>query len=247
MRQRAPPTAAAWYRARAPQHGYAQGRCGAVTCVQRWGSALNLNPHLHVLMPHGVWVTGPDGTPTFVAVAPPTDPDIQQVVERTAPLCYAARGFSLHAATRVAAAERERLEQLCRYVLRPPLAAARRRWLDPNALTCTLRTPWDEGTTHVSVSPHERRRPRPARGRPGADRAGAGTAPPSPGRRRRRGPMRLIAGLTDPDSLRTYLDGVGRDWRAPAHDPGPLAPRTPVRLRRLSRGTAAATPPAWVR
>ena len=44
---------------------------------------------------------------------------------RTAPLCFAARGFSLHAATRVEGRDRRGLEQLCRYVIRPPLAAGR--------------------------------------------------------------------------------------------------------------------------
>jgi hypothetical protein len=44
---------------------------------------------------------------------------------QSGPLCFSSRGFSLHAATRVEAGERETLERLCRYVLRPPLAAGR--------------------------------------------------------------------------------------------------------------------------
>ena len=32
------------------------------TCIQRFGSALNLNFHLHVLIPDGVWVTDAQGT-----------------------------------------------------------------------------------------------------------------------------------------------------------------------------------------
>ncbi len=44
---------------------------------------------------------------------------------RTGPLCFASRGFSLHAAPRVEATDRERLERLCRYAMRPPLAAGR--------------------------------------------------------------------------------------------------------------------------
>ena len=52
--------------------------------MQRFGSALNVNPHFHVLMPDGAWVTGPDGVPTFVPTAPPTDTDLQQLVERPA-------------------------------------------------------------------------------------------------------------------------------------------------------------------
>ncbi len=42
---------------------------------------------------------------------------------RTAPLCFASRGFSLHAATRIAGPDRRGLERLCRYVARPPLAS----------------------------------------------------------------------------------------------------------------------------
>jgi len=52
--------------------------------VQRFGSALNLNPHFHVLMPDGVYVTGQDGTPSFVRVPQLSDDDVQQIVETTA-------------------------------------------------------------------------------------------------------------------------------------------------------------------
>ena len=41
------------------------------------------------------------------------------------PLCVDIDGFSLHAAVRVAAIDRKRLEQLCRYVTRPALADER--------------------------------------------------------------------------------------------------------------------------
>jgi hypothetical protein len=37
------------------------------------------------------------------------------------------------------------------------------------------------------------------------------------------GPLRLIAALTDPGSLRTYLDGVGLDSRPPPIAPARLA------------------------
>jgi hypothetical protein len=35
----------------------AQGQCGAVTLIQRFGSALNLNVHFHMLIPDGVYLT----------------------------------------------------------------------------------------------------------------------------------------------------------------------------------------------
>ena len=55
-----------WYRRQANKQGHAGGRCGSVAFVQRFGSALNCNPHFHVLMPDGVYVTSADGEPTFV-------------------------------------------------------------------------------------------------------------------------------------------------------------------------------------
>jgi hypothetical protein len=64
-----------WYRRQAKQLGHAGGRCGSVSFVQRFGSALNLNPHYHVLMPDGVYVTGEDGTPCFVQAPQLSDDD----------------------------------------------------------------------------------------------------------------------------------------------------------------------------
>jgi hypothetical protein len=188
--------------------------------VQRFGSALNTNPHLHILMLDGVYVPHPDsGQPTFVAVPPPTDDQIQHLIEpaalrliqqldkggvlddtqadalaeqapvlsgltaasvqglqalgphagqrlrrlltdpatgrRTAPLCFATRGFSLHVATTVAAADREGLERLCRYVNRPSLAYGRLQQLDNGDLAFALKTPWDNGATHLVFTPLE--------------------------------------------------------------------------------------------
>jgi len=65
---------------------------------------------------------------------------------RTGPLCFASRGFSLHAATRVPAADRTRLERLCRYVNRPPLAAGRLQILDAEQVATDLKTRWSDGT-----------------------------------------------------------------------------------------------------
>ena len=145
--------------------------------MQRFGSSLNLNPHLHVLMLDGVYVDG-DEAPVFAAAPPLSDPEVQRIVQtiahriirlytkrgllddppadrladeepvlaaltaasvqgiiatgeragqrlrralkdaaagvRTAPLCFASRGFSLHAATRIAGSNLRGLERLCR-------------------------------------------------------------------------------------------------------------------------------------
>ena len=73
-----------WYRRQAKAAGHAGGRCGSVTFVQRFGSSINLNPHIHVLMLDGVYVLGDDGLPTFVPAPPLTDDDVRQIVETTA-------------------------------------------------------------------------------------------------------------------------------------------------------------------
>jgi len=74
---------------------------------------------------------------------------------RSGPLCFSARGFSLHAATRIEAEDRTGLERLCRYITRPPLAAGRLQCIDTDHLTFRLKTPWSDGTTHLLLSPLE--------------------------------------------------------------------------------------------
>ena len=174
-----------WYRRQAQAMGHDRARWGSVTFVQRFGSSLNLNPHIHVLMLDGVCVDGEEA-PVFVPAPPLSDQAVQQIVEtsarrimrlctkrgllddtaadpladeepvlaaltaasvrgltatgaragqrlrrvlkdaatgvRTAPLCFASRGFWLHAATPIAGPDRRGLERLCRYVARPALA-----------------------------------------------------------------------------------------------------------------------------
>ena len=207
-----------WYRRQAQALGHDRARWGSVTFVQRFGSSLNLNPHVHVLMLDGVYVDGGDA-PVFVPAPPLSDQAVQQIVEtsarriirlgtkrgllddtaadpladeepvlavltaasvrgltatgaragqrlrrvlkdpgtgvRTAPLCFACRGFPLHAATRIAGPDRRGLERLCRYVARPALAAGRLRILDADHLSFALKTPWSDGTRHLLLSPME--------------------------------------------------------------------------------------------
>lgn len=54
-------TVQAWYRQQARAQGYTTVQYGSVTFVQRFGSALNLNPHCHVLMLDGVYACGEEG------------------------------------------------------------------------------------------------------------------------------------------------------------------------------------------
>ena len=65
------------------RRGVRGGELAAVTAVQRFGSALNLNVHLHVLVADGLWVEGPHGVhPRFVPVRV-TDATVERVVART--------------------------------------------------------------------------------------------------------------------------------------------------------------------
>jgi len=64
-------------------------------------------------------------------------------------------GFDLHANVRVPAHDRARREQLCRYVLRPPIAKDRLRLTDDGRVLVELKTPWADGTTHLVFEPLE--------------------------------------------------------------------------------------------
>src|SRR5438093_11021303 len=50
-------------------------QCGAVTFVQRYGDALNANPHFHCLCIDGVYAAGSDGRPEFHQLPAPEDED----------------------------------------------------------------------------------------------------------------------------------------------------------------------------
>jgi Putative transposase len=64
-------------------------------------------------------------------------------------------GFDLHANVWVGANNRARLEQLCRYVLRPPLAEDRLRLLADGRVPVALNRAWRDGTTHLLFEPVE--------------------------------------------------------------------------------------------
>lgn len=61
-------------------------------------------------------------------------------------------GFDLEATTEVRGDDRERLEDLCRYLLRPPLADQRLRLLSAEQVALELKSPWKDGTTWISMS-----------------------------------------------------------------------------------------------
>ncbi|MDA0843486.1 MAG: transposase [Bacteroidetes bacterium] len=193
---------------------------GGVAVVQRFGSALNLNPHFHILMLDGVYIYAKNGQLKFLQSKPPTKEDIQKItiriaqrvakaLERTGHLVrddeqghylpeqevdllgdmqshsityriatgpkkgqkvfqlqllppadngpsssssdpianYA--GFNLHAGLKVGSKQRDKLERLCRYLCRPPLAHARLTLTEDEKVAYRLKTPFRSGTPHL--------------------------------------------------------------------------------------------------
>ena len=204
-----------------------------------------------------------------------------------------ARGFSLHAATRIAGPDRRGLERLCRYVARPALAGGRLRILDAQRLCFALKTPWSDGTRHLLLSPMElleklaalvppprlhllryhgvlapraRARDLIVPAQPVAEPAAAdGSASAASCGHRLRwatllarvfssdlsecaacgGGLRIIAALTDPASIRTYLERVGLlEMPPPRAPPQPLfefaadLPSRPVAIAGRTAGCA---------
>jgi putative transposase len=64
-------------------------------------------------------------------------------------------GFDLHAAVAVPAGDRNRLEHLCRYVLRPPLAQERLELTGDGKVLLRLRRAWHDGTRAIRFEPTE--------------------------------------------------------------------------------------------
>ena len=66
----------AWLRLRGRRLGITDGQPGSVAAIQRFGGILNLNPHMHVLVPDGLFVPDsasvPDATGSLVFVQLPT-------------------------------------------------------------------------------------------------------------------------------------------------------------------------------
>jgi hypothetical protein len=69
--------------------------------------------------------------------------------------CGSIAGVSLHANVAVPARDRLRLERLCRYAARPPLATERLSRLAGGRLLYELKHRWRDGTTHTGFEPLE--------------------------------------------------------------------------------------------
>ena len=199
------------------------GNTGAVTLIQRFGSALNLNVHFHMIFVGGVYLVDGEHVPIFRHVPAPTGTELQSLVQRIAervgrvlekrglierdiesawlaenaepgPLddlvghsityriavgpragrklftlqtlpanepeqqgdhrsAAEAGGFSLHAGIDIEPHQRAKLERLCRYVSRPPVAEDRLALTASGQVRYTLKTPYRDGTTHIVLEP----------------------------------------------------------------------------------------------
>jgi hypothetical protein len=69
------------------------------------------------------------------------------------PLLAKVAGFSLHAATVCEAYQRNRLERLCRYITRPPMATKRLSIDGRGRVVYQYKQPFRDGSTHVVLEP----------------------------------------------------------------------------------------------
>ena len=208
-------TISSYQKKQAKLYGLKVARPGAVTFIQRFGSALNLNVHFHTLFADGVFYKTENGDYKFLRLSAPTREElvllttkIQKKVnvlvqklglddqgqsgfdesllndvaaisighkagfgeragqglrrfgikklevdpEDNDPFSAKVGGFSLNARVWVGGRDREKLEKLIRYMARGPIATERLSESFPNLLIYKMKTPWRDGTTHVSFS-----------------------------------------------------------------------------------------------
>lgn len=88
-----------------------------------------------------VWRLGQDPEAAWVASTGPRQAHLE--------------GFDLHANVWVPATNRARLEELCRYLLRPPVAQDRLGLTGDGRIRLRLKTPWADGTRHLLFEPVE--------------------------------------------------------------------------------------------
>ncbi len=90
-----------------------QAQAGSVTFIQRFGSAINANLHLHMLFLEGVYVDrSEEGHKLRIGSGFGHESERPLL---TAKRCASMNGFSLHADTHVPAHPRDQLERLLRY------------------------------------------------------------------------------------------------------------------------------------
>jgi hypothetical protein len=198
---------------------------GSLAVVQRFGGAVNLNVHFHVLFIEGVYAAvDRGGGPSFHVLRSPSQRDVEialdriqrrvvrHLIKRGLPVgessgeegeggspsallkcqeasvlgraalgersgkgvrrigsfgyfgekpfsegtrCAGIGGFSLHADVGIGPGNRKRLEKLCRYLLRPPVAEGRLSLLDDGQVFLRVKRMWSDGTQALLFSPME--------------------------------------------------------------------------------------------
>jgi hypothetical protein len=138
-----------------------EGHGGAVTLIQRFGSAANLNVHLHCLVLDGVYQCGANGAPAFVEVDAPTDDKLHALLQTaiTKLMKFLTRqGVLVEDMGQTYLADPDAGGDEAR-TLRPLQAAAvtYRIAFGPRAgqVELKLKTPRRDGTTHLVMSPLE--------------------------------------------------------------------------------------------
>ena len=197
------------YQQKAKKLNLINPKVGAITVIQRFGQALNLNAHFHTLYMDGVFHENILGEEVFYEIIP-THEEVVEVTgilkkrlerlmarEKNAdsedsslaliqgqsvqnrdemfkiPLkigkvwdppflefkgtrCCYNDGFSLHANVKILSHLRSGLEQLCRYVLRGPIAKDRISYDGDNGkVNLQLKKPYSDGTTHLQFTPEQ--------------------------------------------------------------------------------------------
>jgi hypothetical protein len=99
--------------------------------------------------------TGPEAGQRWRRLGDRVEPTDEDIAEGPPPRCVREGGMSLHADVAAPARDRRRLERLCRYVARPPIAIDRLEALSDGRLAYRLKTRWRDGTTHVLMERRE--------------------------------------------------------------------------------------------
>ena len=111
-------------------------------------AGLERDVELHLLMLDGAHRTEGVAAPVFRPVCAPRAQELQGLVEQIALRI----GRTLEKRGLI---ERARLERLCRYVSRPPVASERLALTASGEVRDTLKTPYRDGTTQLVLEPLE--------------------------------------------------------------------------------------------
>ncbi len=160
-------------------------------------------------------------------------------------LCASMDGFTLHAATRAGAQDTQGREALSRYVLRPAIAQERVEQRPDGPVRITLKRAFGDGTVAVDMDPLSL-----------VARLVAAVPPPrfhtfhtvkyagvlASAHKWCSGRRKLVAMVTDPESVRAYLRGIGEPCEVPERSPSrgpPYWKSTVLRRKALGSGDDA--------